>query len=137
MIETVGGYRSDWLKCAISLLAGEEVATMPRRHEVNFTVPEIPLGNAAVIFEVKVDGEYLAAYREGLECKPASAQHRRRLSLQQLPGLALAHGRRVPNCFGGSCKQIQHDHGRDTNRAALHLLLRRQVDRQSIVGIAH
>ena len=73
---------------------------MPRRHEVTFTVPQRPLGNAAIVFEVAVEGEDfgdLRVRRGGLDWKPTNAQHRRRLSWQQLEELAIEHGRRVPN----------------------------------------
>ena len=73
---------------------------MPRRHEVTFTVPQKPLGNAAIVFDVIVDGEDfgdLRVRRGGLDWKPTNAQTRRRLSWQQLAELATKHGRRVPN----------------------------------------
>ena len=73
---------------------------MPRRHEVNFNVPQKALGNAAIVFEVIVDGADfgdLRVRRGGLDWKPTNAQYRRRLSWQQLAELATKHGRRVPN----------------------------------------
>ncbi len=78
----------------------QEVHAMPRRHEVTFTVPQRPMGNAAILFEVAVDGEDfgdLRIRRGGLDWKPTNAQNRRRLSWQQLAELAIKHGRRVPN----------------------------------------
>ncbi len=59
----------------------QEVDAMPRRHEVTFTVPQRPMGNAAILFEVAVDGEDfgdLRIRRGGLDWKPKNAQHRRR-----------------------------------------------------------
>ena len=73
---------------------------MSRRHEVSFTVPQRPLGNAAIVFEVTVDGEDLGDLRirrGGLDWKQTNAQYRRRLSWQQLAELVSQHGRRVPN----------------------------------------
>lgn len=73
---------------------------MPRRHEVSFTVPQRPLGNAAIVFEVTVDGEDLGDLRirrGGLDWKRTNAQYRRRLTWQQLAELVSQHGRRVPN----------------------------------------
>ena len=73
---------------------------MARRHEVRFNVPQKPLGNAAVVFEVSVDGEDLGDLRirrGGIDWKPTNVQYRRRLSWQQLGELVSAHGRRVPN----------------------------------------
>ncbi len=49
---------------------------MPRRHEVTFTVPQRPMGNAAILFEVAVDGEDigdLRIRRGGLDWKPTNA----------------------------------------------------------------
>ena len=73
---------------------------MPRRHEVDFTVPQRPLGHAAIVFEVAVDGEDLGDLRirrGGLDWKQTNAQYRRPLSWQQLAELVSKYGRRVPN----------------------------------------